>query len=139
MINYGLTFHHLGLAVRRHDKAVHFLKGLGYLIGETVLDELQNVNLIMCKSVNMPDVEIIFATDSEGPLASILSHNSELIYHLCFESANLEHSLNAIREDSNRIFCVSPPKPAVLFAGNDVSFYMVSGFGLIEILERSCL
>jgi methylmalonyl-CoA/ethylmalonyl-CoA epimerase len=139
MINYGLTFHHLGLAVKRPDKAVYFLRGLGYEVGDVVSDEVQNVNLIMCNSADMPDVEIIFTTESDGPLSNILSVRDELMYHMCFESADVERSVNAIKEGKNRIFCISTPKPAVIFAGNMVSFYMVSGFGLIEILERRTL
>jgi hypothetical protein len=35
----------------------------------------------------------------------------------------------------HRTMVVSPPKPAVLFDYRPVSFYMVRGFGLIEIIE----
>jgi hypothetical protein len=33
---------------------------------------------------------------------------------------------------------VSPPKPALLFAGREVSFHLIDKFGLIELLSTSC-
>lgn len=132
---YDLRFHHFGLAVRRVDPALKFLTGLGYEPGEPVRDDLQNVNLIYCTNPTMPAVEIIWPTDTAGPVSEILKFSDELIYHSCFESANLQKSLATIREDHNSIVCISPPQPAPLFGGRKVSFYYVRGFGLVEILE----
>ncbi|HEX8136907.1 MAG TPA: VOC family protein [Pyrinomonadaceae bacterium] len=137
MNRHGLSFHHFGLAVRQVDRALNFLSGLGYLAGAPVRDELQNVNLILCTSETMPDVEIIWPTETPGPVSNILTYSNELIYHACYESADLERSLAAIRKDHNSIVCVSEPKPAPLFAGRRVSFYYVRGFGMIEILETA--
>jgi hypothetical protein len=36
-----------------------------------------------------------------------------------------------------RLQCVSPPKPAILFGGRHVSFYMIIGIGQIEIIEEA--
>lgn len=131
---YGLEFHHLGLAVRHSADALAFLTGLGYTPSAPVRDPLQNVNLILCTSEQMPAVEIIYPTETAGPLASILKAQVSVIYHTCFQSNDLEYSLRAIGQ-ANRIIELSPPKPAILFGGRKVSFYMVSGFGVIEILE----
>lgn len=135
MNDYGLTFHHFGLAVKFPDKAVNFLRGLGYEIGHTVRDDLQNVNLIFCSSESMPAVEVIFPTETEGPLTSLLKFNTEMIYHICYETSNLDRTLSAIKSDRNRVICVSPPKTAVLFSERKVSFYKISGLGIVEILE----
>ena len=48
MTDFGLTFHHLGLAVRKPDDAVAFARGLGYSVEDAVFDAEQNVNLILC-------------------------------------------------------------------------------------------
>ena len=144
MNQYGLKFHHFGLAVRGAEKAVSFLKGLGYGVGETVFDPLQNVNLIMCKGEDeyAPAVEIIFKAPANGgeeqssPLDSVLSGRSEIIYHLCYETRNLSGTLEKIKAAGFRVLTVSSPKPAALFGGGEVSFYMIKGFGLIEILEK---
>jgi len=137
MNQLGLSFHHLGLAVTHVDRAVNFLAGLGYYIGESVRDDLQNVNLIFCTHKSMPAVEIIWPTETDGPVSGILKFSNELIYHSCYESPDLESTLAAIRKEHNSIACLSPPAPAPLFSGRKVSFYHVRGFGLIEILESA--
>jgi hypothetical protein len=132
---YGLRFHHLGLAVKQPDAAAKFLGGLGYKIGLAVRDDLQNVNLRLCTRRGMPTTEIIYPTETPGPLVPILKSSATMIYHICYESSNREKSLHALEADDNKVFLLSPPQPAVLFGGRKVSFYVVAGFGVIEILE----
>ncbi|MBI4373556.1 MAG: VOC family protein [Deltaproteobacteria bacterium] len=132
---YQLTFHHLGLAVNDRPKALHFLKGLGYAIGDEIFDPLQNVNLTMCRSQTMPDVEVVSQSDGPSPLDNILKQNKDLIYHCCYSTPDLKATLVNIEQDQNKFICISPPKPAVLFSGKLVSFYLIKGFGIIEILE----
>jgi methylmalonyl-CoA/ethylmalonyl-CoA epimerase len=134
--SYGLTFHHLGLAVRQPEDALRMLKGLGYKIGETVRDDLQNVNLSLCTRPDAPAVEVIYETETPGPLADILKSNSSMIYHICYEIENLEKGLVALQRDGNIVKMISPPKPGVLFGGRKASFYKIRGFGMIEILEK---
>jgi hypothetical protein len=133
----GLKFHHLGLAVREPATALRFLQSLGYEAGPQVHDELQGVNLVMCQSDEMPDVEVIFAAGSDGPLESILKRNDAQFYHLCFESSDLDATLTEWRREGYKPYCVAPRKPAVLFGGRHVSFYYLQGFGLVEILESA--
>jgi len=77
----------------------------------------------------------VTAGEEEGPLTPILKRYSELVYHTCYETKDLEASLKAIKEAGLRVIPVSPPTPAILFGGRKVSFYTIMGFGLIEILE----
>ncbi len=133
--HYGLEFHHLGLAVKQPELAVKFLTGLGYTIGDPVRDDRQNVNLIFCPAPAMPAVEIIFPTETPGPLTPLLKSKATLIYHICYEAQNREQSLRALEADRHHVSELSPPQPAVLFGGRVVSFYVVAGFGVIELLE----
>jgi methylmalonyl-CoA/ethylmalonyl-CoA epimerase len=135
---FGLTFHHLGLAVAKPAPAIQFLGGLGYNFGPEVYDPLQNVRLMMCTHSSSPAVEIIAPKSAEdkGPVSELIRKNRfGLIYHSCFETADLAVTLAAWEEKGLRTVCVSAPKPAVLFDGRKVSFYMVNGAGLIELLE----
>jgi methylmalonyl-CoA/ethylmalonyl-CoA epimerase len=135
---WGLTFHHLGLAAEKPEAAACFLMGLGYRIGPMMFDPLQNVHVGMCTHDHMPDVEIIAPAEGQGPLDKLLSAARDgLVYHMCYTSADLDSSLAALEsEEGLRVHCVSDPKKTVLFAGKPVSFYLVSGVGLIEIIEE---
>ncbi|MEN6350423.1 MAG: VOC family protein [Syntrophomonas sp.] len=136
MEQHGLKFHHIGLAVSQYKPTHGFLCGLGYLIGDVVYDPVQNVNLCLCQHTSMPTVEIIFSSGTPGPIDNILANHGEGIYHICYETTDLEGSLKSIKERGNRIRCISPPKEAILFSCRRVSFYFVAGLGLIEILEE---
>ena len=135
MDKYGLKFHHWGLATKKSEKAVNFLKGLGYSISNSVFDPVQNVNLIMCTHPAMPDIEIIYPAKTSGHLDIILKDNSESFYHICYTCKNLSDSLEIIRAE-NRVITISERTPAILFSDKFVSFYLVAGFGIIEILEE---
>lgn len=136
MNRYGLTFHHFGLAAKQAGKAVAFLKSLGYSIGASVSDDLQNVNLVFCRHDAMPSVEIISPVRNGAPcpLDTFLKSSPALVYHLCFDCKDVQKSVAAMENDQHQVVCVSEPKPAILFGGREVSFYRISGFGLIELL-----
>ena len=132
---FGLTFHHMGLALKKEDEALKFLSCLGYQQGEQVYDPEQKVHLRICSASNSPSVELVTPGGEDGPLTPIFKRYNELIYHTCYETDDLEKSLAFIEREEFRIIPVSPPKPAILFGGRKVSFYKIMGFGLIEILE----
>lgn len=138
MTNFGLTFHHLGLAVRKPECAMAFVQGLGYVAQPSVFDPEQNVNLILCTHAKDPAIEIIFPGSGPGPVDTLVAkHANGIVYHCCYVTSDLDASLRAISQAGLRPFCVSAPKPAVLFGGARVSFYQVVGVGLIEIIEGS--
>jgi catechol 2,3-dioxygenase-like lactoylglutathione lyase family enzyme len=134
---FGLAFHHLGLAVRRPDSAVAFLRGLGYAVGEPVYDARQKTRLILCTAGDQPAVEIICPGDEPGPLDNLLKTRDELIYHVCYTTPSVDRALAAMRQGGLHVVRVAPPNPAILFAEQPVSFYHVVGFGLIELLEQT--
>jgi methylmalonyl-CoA/ethylmalonyl-CoA epimerase len=136
MNEFGLTFHHMGLALKKEDEALTFLKGLGYDEGARVYDPEQKVNLRLCTAEGKPSVELVTKGEEESPLDNILKKYNELIYHTCYETEDLGKTLNAFDKANLRVLPVSSRKPALLFGGRHVSFYTVMGFGLIEILEQ---
>lgn len=137
MSEFGLRFHHLGLAVQNPVAARRFAEGQGYRLGAAVFDPQQNVNLILCEHDTEPPIEIIYPAGKEGPVQRLLArHDSGIVYHVGYTSADVERTLSRLEDAQLRPFCVSPPKPAVLFGGALVSFYNVVGMGLIEIIEE---
>jgi Glyoxalase/Bleomycin resistance protein/Dioxygenase superfamily len=137
MTQFGLIFHHLGLAVRQAETALTFVRGMGYAVQDPVFDPLQNVNLIMCTHAVEPAIEIIYKAQGDAPIDPLLAkHPKGLIYHCCYVSRDVVKSIDALAASDLRAVCVSPPKPAVLFGGLPVSFYQIAGIGLIEIIEE---
>ena len=128
-------FHHFGLAVRAANKAVALLEAQGYSVGEPVFDPLQGVHLIWCTHESMPAVEIIYQTAERGPLDSVLAGKSESIYHVCYAVDDTSGAIKTLTASGLRVICVSPEKPSTLFAGQNVSFHYVGGFGLIEFVS----
>jgi methylmalonyl-CoA/ethylmalonyl-CoA epimerase len=136
MTNPHLKFHHFGLAVRRPDEARKFVSQLGYKPGSFVFDPAQNVHLQLCTHATHPAVEIIWPGPTPGPVEKLTErHASGIIYHLCYETDNLPEALAGLEAAGLNVICISPPTPAPLFNGRAVSFYRVTGIGLIEILE----
>ena len=134
MNTFGLTFHHFGLAVRSPEQAFSFLEGLGYDNGESLFDPLQGVNLAMSYHAEMPAVEVIWAGAKPSPIDGILKRQDSMIYHLCYTSDNPALSLSHIEDAGFDVLAVTDTRAAILFGGREVSFHVVSGFGLIEII-----
>ncbi len=135
-MSIGLEFHHFGLATRDADQTIEALERLGYRAAEPVFDPLQNVNLAWCEHDAMPDVEVVFPAETgTGPLEPYLVDHSEMIYHLCYVADDLEAAVARVKATGIRLLPVTEPKPAVLFGGKTVAFFMARGLGLIEILE----
>lgn len=133
-----LRFHHFGLAARNPARAVEFLRALGYSCAEPIHDPLQGVDLRWCTRADAPPVEIVSAVGDQGPLASILAEQGTSFYHLCYETAGTTASaIDLMRSQGVRVLTVREPLPAILFGGRLVSFHMVQGFGLIELVEPS--
>ncbi len=131
----GLAFHHFGLAVSAPDEAFLYLRALGYTEGNSVFDPLQGVNLAMRHHAAMPDVEVIWPGDGPSPIDEMVKRMGPMVYHLCYACAQPEAAIAALEAEGLDTMLVSPPTPAVLFGGREVSFYTVSGFGLVEFLK----
>jgi methylmalonyl-CoA/ethylmalonyl-CoA epimerase len=130
-------FHHLGLAVRKPEPAMAFLKFQGYELGSPIFDPHQNINARLCTHAVEPSVEIIWPADkSVGPIDRLVQRNeSGIIYHVCYATQDLKVSLETLHAAGVKVICIAPPAPAPLFGTGQVSFYNLLGFGLVEILE----
>lgn len=131
-----LRFHHFGLAARYPARAVEFLQALGYSCAEPIHDPLQGADLRWCTRKDAPAVEVVSAVDDGGPLASILAGQGTSFYHLCYETGgSTAPAIEFMRSQGIRVVTVCEPLPAILFGGRLVSFHMVHGYGLIELIE----
>ncbi len=134
MNSYGLEFHHFGLAVKSPDAAFRYLSDLGYRAGSSCYDPLQKVNLAMRHHDRMPDVEVIWPGQEPSPIDRMLKQSNSMIYHLCYTSENIEGSLAALELAGLEVLPLGMAQPAPLFHGIEVSFYSITGVGIIEII-----
>jgi hypothetical protein len=134
MNSYGLEFHHFGLAVRSPEAAFRYLGDLGYRAGSSCYDPLQKVNLAMRHHDRMPDVEVIWPGQEPSPIDRMLKQRDSIIYHLCYTSKNVEGSLAALELAGLEVLPLGMAQPALLFGGVEVSFYGITGVGIIEII-----
>lgn len=130
-------FHHVGIAVKDFRKPLKYHEKLGYVPTHSseVRDELQKVELYMLNHPTFPDVELVKPYDDESPLQNYLKDGEPRMYHFCYEVDSFDAAAEFLKK-GNRIFCVAPPKPAILFDNRRVTFYNVHGVGLVELLER---
>lgn len=135
MNQFGLEFHHLGLAVPEPEAAFRYLAALGYRPGSTCFDEFQRVNLAMRHHDSMPDVEVVWPGEQPSPIDKLIKQNGSLIYHTCYTSKSVERSIAAIESAGFEILCISEAEPAPLFEGLEVSFYSITGVGIIEVIQ----
>lgn len=135
MNQFGLEFHHFGLAVRDPEMSFKYLSALGYREGSTCFDAHQRVNLAMRHHATMPDVEVIWPGDGPSPIDKIIKQRGSMIYHLCYTSNDVGNSLAAIESAGLELLPISEPAAAPLFDGLEVSFYNITDFGVIEIIH----
>jgi methylmalonyl-CoA/ethylmalonyl-CoA epimerase len=133
----SLVFHHIGLATRSLTSSAAFLAAAGYQLSEPVFDPEQSVNLVFAKHAAMPAVELVSPERGlAGPVDGILKTATTAIYHLGYGCERIEDALDELKTAGFRALPVSPPKPAVLFGGSRVGFYLVKDFGLVELIEE---
>jgi hypothetical protein len=135
----SLIFNHLGLAVKDDQAALTMLGAMGYEAGERIHDPIQNVYVRLCTAEKFPTVEIVQPGGGEGksPVDGVISKYNQMIYHTCYETADLDATLAELRGLGLQVMTLSQRQPAVLFGGRHVSFHMVQGVGIIELLERT--
>lgn len=135
MLNAGARFHHFGLAVRSPTHSFRYLAALGYTEGAVEYDPLQQVNVAMWHHAEMPDVEVIWPGDGPSPIDRLIRGRESIIYHLCYTTVDAAVTIVSLERAGLQVHTVSEPRPAVLFGGLAVSFHIVEGIGLIELIH----
>jgi hypothetical protein len=135
MQDCGLTFHHLGIAVKDPKGISTYLTALGYKTGASVYDPLQYTHVMMWRHISMPDVELIWPGDGPSPIDRVVKNGTGVIYHQCYVTQDIEASLTALQNTGLAVLPVVEPKPAILFGKVEVSFYAVENVGIIEIIH----
>lgn len=126
---------HIGYAVKRIERAITAFQKLGYEFEPVIDDTDRNVKL----AFGVKDgyrIELVAPLDkkSESPVDQYLSNAVGTLYHICYESEDLEKEVEELKSQGYKI--VIEPQPAIAFDGKRVVFMMNIGFGLMEIVEN---
>lgn len=126
-----LKFHHVGIACKDIDVCSKQYKKQFHMSivseSNTVYDREQNANLKIITLVDGSSVEFI-----SGAMVDGLLKNKRDIYHVCYESSDFEQDIDEFIMGGG--IPISKVKPAVLFDGRKVQFFMTS-YGMVEILD----
>lgn len=96
----GLTFHHVGCAVRDIEKAVEFYCGtLGFKrITPPVPVPTQKVNVCFIELGPGNLLELVQGVEAGSPVEPLIEKTGGGPYHLCFEVPDLDGAIKALRK-----------------------------------------
>ena len=134
MKNFGLKFHHLGLATDNPKLTLKILQNIGYKATKTRSNKNYNVKNIICTSKSHPTIEIVAKMGGKSPIDDIVKKNKNLVYHICYSAKNLKKTLNIMKKKNLSIVKISNSYLSP-FEGVDASFFFLKGVGVIEIMN----
>jgi methylmalonyl-CoA/ethylmalonyl-CoA epimerase len=124
---------HVGLAVPDLEPAIAMFRDtFGAHITEVVEDPIQRVRLCFAEH-DGGRVELIAPLTQDSPVTQILSKSGGGLYHLCYETDDLEAEFKRLRQQG--FIPKGPPQPAVAFGGRRVQFLFHRTTQLIELVE----
>jgi methylmalonyl-CoA/ethylmalonyl-CoA epimerase len=130
-------FAHLGVAVRDLDRGVADYRELfGYaLVSGPFDDPIQKVRVcfIARAAAGDPQLELIAPLTEDSPVQRLLKSGGGA-YHVCYEVADIDAALAAVR--AKRCLVISGPVPAVAFGGRRIAWFYTPARQLVELLER---
>jgi methylmalonyl-CoA/ethylmalonyl-CoA epimerase len=124
---------HAGFAVADLEGAMLlFREVFGASVGPVIEDPLQGVRLCFAEFTG-GRVELIAPLGTDSPVSQIIATSGGGLYHLCFETADLDAELDRLRRLG--FVPTGAPKPAVAFGGRRVVFLYNRVAQLIELVE----
>ena len=136
MNNFGLKFHHLGMATNDLKESISLLKKAGYKVDKIRSNKNYNVKNAICSSRNQPNIEIVSKVNGKSPIDSILKKNTNSIYHICYITKNLEKTLVKLKKAKIHVIKITDSYLSP-FEGVDASFFFIKGMGIVEIMDQN--
>lgn len=130
-----MRLHHVAYVTHNVDqKATQLSALLGFrLAGPSVVDPVQGVRIQFMDMGNGELLELLQPHGEKSPVQRHLDKGGGL-YHLCFEVADLEGTLQRLRGTGDAVV-VRDPVPAPAIDHRRVAFVMTADHDLIEFLE----
>lgn len=129
-----LRFHHAGVACANIEQEAARLAPLGYSIeGAPFVDRTQGIRGLFVGGQS-PRLELLEPLAAGGVLQPWLDNGTKL-YHLAYETADLDASLAHLRRGRAKL--VVAPVPAVAFGGRLIAFVMMPNMMLVELIAAA--
>ncbi len=127
----GCAFHHIGIACSDIERSASYVTRLFEIKSDSGLvhDPEQNADLRIFNAGTAGAIELV-----SGPIVASVLARKQSYYHICYSTPDLRQTLKDARAAG--ALPVSPPKPAVLFAGRLVAF-VLTPLGLVEFLQET--
>jgi methylmalonyl-CoA/ethylmalonyl-CoA epimerase len=134
---HPFSFQHLGVAVQSLEQALPVYESLfGYkLISGPFSDPIQRVSVCFLQTAQPGGItiELVEPLGDQSPIRKTLQ-NGGGAYHMCYEVADLDQSLQRIVEQG--CVMVSRPAPAVAFENRRIAWFYTPTRQLIELVEK---
>lgn len=130
----ALGIHHIGLAVRSIDEAMHFYGDrLGLPLIETLSLPDRHLKVAFVGADNTL-IELLEPTDADSTVARFIERRGPGLHHLCFGTPNITEHLRDLK-DKGVVLIDETPRPG---AHGQVAFLdPASTFGvLVELIEK---
>jgi len=128
-----MEFHHVGIAVRSIEETAKWYVDMGYRLGKTIEDPIQNVYIAFLKREDSPLFELVQPVDKTSPVSTILKKVGISAYHFCYETTDLQKAIEDFESQDFKVLV--EPVEAVAFKHRKISFLYHLDIGLIELVE----
>ena len=132
-----LALHHVGYAVKRIEEvSAVYITRFSYFVRTPVIHDPLQTALVQFLSLTGDRVYLeLVSPDGPGSRLTNAVRKGGGLNHLCYIADDLENASNWLVE--NGMMVISPPQPAVAFAGRRVCWLAGENRVLIELVERT--
>ena len=128
-----MKVHHVGFLSKNLAKSQARFEELGFEIEtEKKYDEIRKVNIAFLKNGDYR-VELIEPVSEDSPMYPLLKRFKNTPYHFCYETGNLEESIEELTKKGFTV--IQEPEIAPCIEGRRVVFLNNISSGIIELVE----
>jgi methylmalonyl-CoA/ethylmalonyl-CoA epimerase len=134
----GLNLHHIGFVVPDIVAGVSgFVRSLGATWDGLIYEDPYQAVKVTFLTIGpgAPQIELVEPAGEHSPVLRFLREGGGGIHHICYEVANLDRHMAAMK--SRGCLIARRAKPAVAFQGRRIAWMLTAEKLLVELLEES--
>jgi len=133
----GSLFHHIGIATGDIEKTSELYRRSGHSITPIIHDSIQKVKICFARKEGSPLFELVSPLSEESPVTRVIINMGVTPYHVCYEISDITNGILQLKK--KRFIQLMKPVPAIAFDNRLICFLFHIAFGLLELLQKSCL